>query len=211
MCDQIMNTPYELTVDGFERQWQVNYVAPHVLDHLFLQHLLTAADIHQSRDRVRVIHVSSDLARFGPDTPQLKDPNLSTSKGASAPRTRYSHSKQATIRDAWEFNRHYAGKGVTAYAVHPGVIKTNLQGSDPSVLGTLIRAGVNFGGGTPLEGCRNTLYCATSAQAVAIGAGKFFLPVGKLDASKEKWFLDETVNRALWDHGERQLTRIGVQ
>jgi NAD(P)-dependent dehydrogenase (short-subunit alcohol dehydrogenase family) len=205
-----MNTPYELTVDGFERQWQVNYVSPHVLDQLFLQHLLTAASIHERQDRVRVIHVSSDLARMGPETIQLTDPNMSTAKGPMAPRNRYCHSKQATIRDVWDFNKRYSEKGVTAYSVHPGIVKTGLQAADPSFVGNVVRTLVNIGGGTPLEGCRNSLFCATSAQAPAIGQGKFFLPVGKVDGKKEDWFHDEKVNSSLWEHGQSQLRRLGT-
>lgn len=204
-----MNVPYELTVDGFERQWQVNYVSPHILDQLFLQHLLTAASIHERQDRVRVVHVSSGLARMGPDSIQLTDPNMPTAKGALAPRNRYCHSKQATIRDAWEFNKRYSEKGVTAYSVHPGIIRTNLQDVDTSFIGALSRTVVGFAGVTPLEGCRNTLYCATSAQAPATGQGRFFWPVGKIYDSREIWFTDDKVNKALWEHGQTQLRRIG--
>lgn len=204
-----MNTPYELTVDGFERQWQVNYVAPHVLDQLFLPHLVTAASIHERQDRVRVIHVSSGLARMGPDSIELSDPNMPSARGPMAPRTRYSHSKQATIRDAWEFNRLHSDKGVTAYSLHPGLIRTNLQDSDSSFMGKMTRTLMDIGGTSAIEGCRNTLFCATSAQAPATGQGRFFLPVGKI-YEKNHWFHDDKVNRALWDHGQAQLRRLGA-
>ena len=73
---QIMHTPYEVTVDGFERQWQVLYLAPHLLTSLLLPMLTSTAAKSNSKTRVRVINVSSDLAFTGPKTIQLDDVNL---------------------------------------------------------------------------------------------------------------------------------------
>jgi len=71
---------------------------------------------------------------------------------------------------------------VTAYSVHPGVIKTNLQSGYEGWLGKVMRASVAI---TPTvsvrEGAHTSLYCATSPEAPGRGAGKYFLgPKGKV-------------------------------
>jgi NAD(P)-dependent dehydrogenase (short-subunit alcohol dehydrogenase family) len=76
-----MSCPFALTGDGFETQWQVNYLAPHVFTSTLLPVLLSTASHHNSKDRVRVINVSSDLAMMGPKTIQLNDVNMTSQKG----------------------------------------------------------------------------------------------------------------------------------
>lgn len=203
-----MNVPYTITADGFERQWQINYIAPHVLDHFFLPYLVMAASIHERQDRVRVIHVSSDLSRRGPSTINLSDPNMPSSNSPLALMNRYSHSKQATIRDAHVFNSLHADKGVTAYSLHPGLVRSGLQDQNRTLLGSFTRANVALMGSPVIEVCRNTLFVATSAQAPAIGQGQYFRPVGNLEP-RTKWFEDTKTNQALWEHGESQVRRLG--
>lgn len=81
MPHQVMTVPYKLTVDGFETQWQVNYLAPHVLTSSLMPLLLKTASSSGSSDRVRVVNVSSDAAFFGPKTLLLDDVNMTETKG----------------------------------------------------------------------------------------------------------------------------------
>jgi hypothetical protein len=144
-------------------------------------------------------------------------------------RKRYGHSKQASIRDAKELNDRYSSQGklptvswnlpgtnafrdtgVTAYSLHPGIVKSNLQGHDPTVLGAIVRFAVKFGpGDTPLHAALNSLFCATSPKAPARGQGKYFTPVGKLSPRADKWINDTEGNARLWQLGEEQLKRLG--
>ena len=77
----IMATPFALTGDGYESQWQVNYLAPFVLTASLLPLLLASAAETQTRERVRVVNLSSDLTMMGPRTMQLQDVNLTDAKG----------------------------------------------------------------------------------------------------------------------------------
>lgn len=85
---QIMASPYRLTKDGFEAQWQVCFLAHHALT-LSLLPLLrsTAAQHHPSNgDRVRIVNVSSDAAFvFGPKEINEDDPNMAHLTGRTAP------------------------------------------------------------------------------------------------------------------------------
>lgn len=79
-----MSTPFELTRDGFDRQWQVNYLAPHTLTSLLTPLLLSTAAGCGSKDRVRVVNVSSDMAWDGPSTINMEDVSLTKEKGSMA-------------------------------------------------------------------------------------------------------------------------------
>lgn len=76
-----MNVPYKVTGDGFETQWQVNYLAPHILTSSLMPLLLKTASSSEFHNRVRVVNVTSDAAFFGPKTLQLDDVNMTETKG----------------------------------------------------------------------------------------------------------------------------------
>lgn len=77
----IMATPFELTKDGYESQWQVNYLAPFILTAGLLPLMLASAAETRTHERVRVVNLSSDMTRMGPKTMQLEDVNLTNVKG----------------------------------------------------------------------------------------------------------------------------------
>lgn len=100
-------------------------------------------------------------------------------------------------------------KGVTAYSLHPGVVYTNLQGADPSCFGSFMQLTMKITPTvTPQEGALNSLYAATSPDAPAKGQGRFFVPVGKLQKSVDKWIDDREGNAKLWEHSERAIHHI---
>lgn len=76
-----MTVPYNLTKDGFEIQWQVNYLAPHILTSSLLPLLLSTASLCDTKNRVRVVNVSSAAAMFGGATIQWEDVNMTSTKG----------------------------------------------------------------------------------------------------------------------------------
>jgi len=82
-----MDAPYELSVDGFEPHWQINYLAPYVLTAKLMPLMLATAAQSQSMNRVRVVNVSSDLAfAIGPKTLKLDNPNMPDPIGMMAVR-----------------------------------------------------------------------------------------------------------------------------
>jgi NAD(P)-dependent dehydrogenase (short-subunit alcohol dehydrogenase family) len=220
-----MMTPFKLTTDGFETQWQVNALAPQVFVMSLLPILMQTASTSSLYDRVRVVNVVSDMAFRGPSTLQLNDVNMTDAKGVLELMQRYAHSKQATIRLTGEMNNRYNHlgmspqviknhfsdwmAGISSYSVHPGIVQSNLQSSDPTIVGTVMRTMMKLGAHTTaLEGSYNTLFCAVSPQAAAVGRGKYFTPVGKLDSKADKWLNDHATNDQLWELCEAQLRRI---
>lgn len=76
-----MAVPYKLTVDGFETQWQTNYLAPHLLFVSLLPVLQSTAAKSFLKTRVRVVNVSSDIISLAPKVIEYSDVNMPNAKG----------------------------------------------------------------------------------------------------------------------------------
>ena len=57
-----MAVPFKLTNDGFETQWQTNYLAPFYLITCLLPILKSTAAASASKSRVRIVNVSGEAA-----------------------------------------------------------------------------------------------------------------------------------------------------
>lgn len=209
----IMAVPFKLTTDGFETQWQTNHLAPFFLVKCLLPILQSTAAASTSPSRVRVVNVSSDAALFtAPKEMDLTHPNLENINGAMAGWKRYGHSKQASIIHARALHNRLSKQGVAAFAVQPGIVKTNLQANDPSAFGLFVRYmvqwGIMPGVLSVADGATSTLFCATSEKAVK-NSGAFFAPFGVLDKRPEKWTEDPKMVGRLWDESERMVREVG--
>jgi NAD(P)-dependent dehydrogenase (short-subunit alcohol dehydrogenase family) len=106
----------ELTEDGYELTFQVNYLSHYLLTQL-LRSPLTAAALG------RVVTLSSDAHFYTASGLRFDDVNFE--KGWT-PFRAYAHSKLADVMFAYELADRWAGSGVTSTAMHPGVIATGL-------------------------------------------------------------------------------------
>lgn len=97
---------------------------------------------------------------------------------------------------------------MTAYSLHPGLIASNLQSADPGLVGQLMRIGMKMRSTTPLEGCYNSLFCATHPVAFQQGQGRYYVPIAKLDSKADKWMNDREGNAKLWAWSEAAMQRI---
>lgn len=71
-----------------------------------------------------------------------------------------------------------------------------------------MRVGMKFSKTTPLEGCYNSLYCATSPVAYQQGQGKYFVPVAKADPKADMWLTDREGNAKLWQWSKSAMERF---
>ena len=208
-----MGTPYALADSKFELQWQTNHLAPFLFTRSLLPFLIsTGATNSKSSIGARIINVSSTGAfEFAPKYGlNLSKPNLENEKGSLAPIKRYGHSKLASVIHSRALHEKYFEKqGIKAYSVHPGVVFTNLQNGNPTLMGSALKLAVRFGiiPGTVnvKEGVKPTLFCATSQSAIS---GKFYGPGEKVDPRAEKASGGGLVER-LWDESERMLREAG--
>ncbi len=111
----VMYTPEERTVDGFELQFGTNHLGHFLLTALLLPSLLAGAPS-------RIVNLSSNGHRSaGID---WDDPNYERRPYDKF--SAYGQSKTANVLFTRELERRYGDRGVHAYAVHPGVIATDL-------------------------------------------------------------------------------------
>jgi NAD(P)-dependent dehydrogenase (short-subunit alcohol dehydrogenase family) len=106
---------------------------------------------------------------------------------------------------AKELARRFAGTNKTANAVHPGVIRTNLQRHMSAPLSALLAAFGPLALKTPAEGAATQVYVATN-PALAGVSGRYFadsnLATPRADAD------DEALARRLWETSEQIVSKL---
>ncbi|TMK40085.1 MAG: SDR family oxidoreductase [Actinobacteria bacterium] len=148
-----------MTDSGFELHFGTNYVGPFLLTALLLDRLRESAPS-------RIVNVSSEshYRAQGIDFEAVRRPTRSIT---GLPE--YSVSKLANLLHAQELARRLNGRGVTTYAVHPGVVASNIWRRLPWPVRGLITRRMR----SPEEGARTPLYCATSPE-VARESGHYY-------------------------------------
>lgn len=140
-----------LTEDGFEKTFGTNHVGPF----LFTEKLLPLL----GKDRAsRIVNVSS-RAHYdakGIDWEALKQ---TTRTRTALPE--YAVSKLANVLHAKELAARLEGKPITTYAVHPGVVATDVWRSLPGPIAAFVKLFML----SVEDGAKTQLHCATSDEA----------------------------------------------
>lgn len=105
--------PRTLTLDGFEKTFQVNHLAPFLLTHLLLPVL--------QESRASVLQTSSVASRVFASW----DPADLQLESGYSPQRAYGNGKLANILFTHELQRRHGGDGISAAAFHPGVVGSN--------------------------------------------------------------------------------------
>ncbi|WP_020104841.1 oxidoreductase [Nocardia sp. 348MFTsu5.1] len=149
----VMNTPFRLTVDGFETQFGVNHLGHFALTGLLLDKV---AD--------RVVTVAS-LAHRQTPTLHIDDLNYENRRYVRA--VAYGQSKLANLMFARELQRRLqaAGSKKRSYAVHPGVSSTELFSHTETFIDKLARPATRLVGHHPRKAAQSTIFAATEADA----------------------------------------------
>ena len=173
-----------LTPDGFEITWGTNHLGPFLLTLLLLDRLKQSAPS-------RIVNVASRAhhrAR-GIDWDAQRLPASSTG-GIDE----YSVSKLANVLFTKELARRLAGSGVTAYALHPGVVATDIWRELPWGIRHLAKLFMV----SPEEGARTTLHCATEPEA-SLASGAYYDSCKPVRPSRAAD--DPVLGRELWRRG----------
>jgi NAD(P)-dependent dehydrogenase (short-subunit alcohol dehydrogenase family) len=182
-----------VTVDGYERTFAINHLAPFLLTNLLLERL-------KAGKAARVVTVSS-MAHRGA---ALDFDDLNWEKRKFKGLGAYGASKLANILFTVELASRLAGSGVTANCLHPGVVATNIftafGGRTGKIFTVLFRPFML----SPADGAKTSIYLASSPE-VANVTGKFF------DKSREvaptAAAQDLGVAKRLWEISAK-LTRL---
>jgi retinol dehydrogenase-14 len=110
----------QVTVDGLERTFTLNHLAPFLLTNLLLDRLKQSAT-------GRVVTVSSNVQATG----RIDFDDLQGERSYSGAQA-YNQSKLANVLFTYELARRLQATSVTANALHPGVVRTSFGAEDPS-------------------------------------------------------------------------------
>jgi len=185
----IMALPKPALVHGYERQFFTNHIGHFMLATGLLDQLSPSA---------RVVVVSSSAHRFSVKG-GIDFQNLDAKKGYSAFRF-YGQSKLANVLFVRELTRRFAGTGKRAYAVHPGVIQTNLGRH----MGAFMRGAGKVMGPlfmkTPQQGAATQVWAAVHPDADAHG-GAYLADCQVASSSPQS--RDDALAAKLWAESER--------
>lgn len=186
------------TAQGFEATFGINHLGPFLLTTLLLDRLEASAPS-------RIVNLSSEGHRLSRG---LDWDDLMAERRAYRGLTVYGDSKLAAILFTTELARRCEGKGVTAYAVHPGVVRSGFAGDGDARgwfgwfvgLTRLLYIG-------PARGARTSLYCATNPVAGA-ESGHYYK--GSRRAKPSRAGLDAEQASRLWEVSERLVAEASA-
>jgi len=202
----VMATPFGQTADGFELQLGTNHLGHFVLTGLLAPALLAAAPS-------RIVNLSSGghvISDVHWDDPHFRS-------HAYEKWTSYGQSKTANVLFSVELERRLGARGVHAYAVHPGMIMTDLgrhlTKEDLAALQAMAKSaprssGGGEGGGLPAyksipEGAATTVWAATAPELAATGG--VYLEDCAISTKAAPWALDADAARRLWTMSEEMV------
>jgi NAD(P)-dependent dehydrogenase (short-subunit alcohol dehydrogenase family) len=175
------------SANGIEKTFALNHLAYLLLTNLLLDMLKASAP-------ARIVNVASN-AHLGE---HLDFDDLELKRGYR-PGKAYGRSKLANLYFTYELARRLEGTGVTANAMHPGFVRTNM-GSNNGWWVRLFLPLVHLSSLTPEQGARTVVYLASSPQVEGI-TGKYF--VREREVASDPVSYDESAAKRLWEVSEK--------
>ena len=176
----------ELTVDGHEKTFQVNHLAPFLLTTLLIDQLVAA--------RATIISTSSAahkaMAKF--DIDDLDAERHYRTNAA------YGNAKLANILFTKELHRRYGDHGVNAAAFHPGVVGSNFSSESTKAVK------LTYGGLakrfmlSPEQGADTLVWLATTQPGVDWEPGEYY--ARRQLAKTSRLAQDRALAVQLWEH-----------
>jgi NAD(P)-dependent dehydrogenase (short-subunit alcohol dehydrogenase family) len=188
----VMYTPFEQTAEGFELQFGTNHVGHFLLTCLLVPQLL--ADPPS-----RVVNLSSG-GHMGSD---IVWDDVNFERRDYDKFSAYGQSKTANILFSVELDRRLGERGVHAYAVHPGMIATELGRymTKDDFQALKDRAKSSPSGGMPAyktveQGAATSVWAATASELD--GQGGTYLADAEVTEQHAPWARDPESARRLW-------------
>ena len=180
-----------VTADGFEQHFGVNHLGHFALTQLLLPRLTA------SGPGARIINVSS-VAHY--DAAGIDFAAVRRATATFTGMREYAVSKLCNVLFTQELARRLAGQGVQSYALHPGVVASDIWRRVPRLARPFITRRML----TIEQGAVTSVYCATS-PAVADDNGRYY---DKSAAREPSRVATPELGELLWKHSE-EWTRLG--
>lgn len=170
------------TKDGFEIQFGTNHLGHYLFTRLLLDRIIASGP-------ARIVNVSSKshYSAKGIDWDAVQKPTRTVTALHE-----YEVSKLANVLFSKELARRLANTQVTTYAVHPGVVATDVWRKVPGPVRWLMKKFMI----TPEEGAQSSLRCATD-PALATETGKYY-DVGGKEKRPSRLSDDAELAKTLW-------------
>ena len=194
----VMASPFERTTDGFELQFGTNHLGHFLLTGLLVPTVLASAS-------ARIVSLSS-AGHHGSD---IVWDDINFDRRPYDKWDAYGQSKTANILFSVELEWRLGPRGVHAYAVHPGMIATELgRHLVPEDLQTLRQRAADQGrvlpGFKPVEaGAATTVWAATAPELE--GRGGVYLEDCHISEQHAPWTLDAEAAKRLWTVSEQMV------
>ncbi len=177
------------SVDGIEMTLAVDYLSAFLLTNLLLDRLTASAP-------ARIVNVASEAHRQA-GLKELDDLEWAKKKKYHGMQA-YARAKLALIMFTYELARRLEGTGVTANALHPGVVASNFGQNNGWAERTLWRI-IGFFALSPAKGAANSLYVAGSPEVEGV-TGKYFIKKKAQRSSPASY--NAGAARKLWEASE---------
>jgi NAD(P)-dependent dehydrogenase (short-subunit alcohol dehydrogenase family) len=174
----------QTTVDGFERNFAVDYLGPVLLTHELLPLLKSSAPS-------RIINLSSGLYKSG----KIDFDDLQSEKHYNGMQA-YRNAKLMILMFTYELARRLEGTGVTVNAVQPGFAATNLGRNTGSLLQAISYKLVRVIQISAKKGAETSVYLATSNEVKNV-TGKCFRKMQVTETSPTS--NDREMQKRLWE------------
>jgi len=196
----VMATPLARTADGFELQLGTNHLGHFVFTCLLVPAILAAAP-------ARIVNLSSG----GHLISDVLWDDPSFTKHPYEKWVAYGQSKTANVLFTVELERRLGERGVHAYAVHPGMIMTDLgrhlTADDIAALTKMGESAPGGGGLPPFksipQGAATTLWAATDPGLARHGGS--YLADCAISSEHAPWAVDRDAARRLWTLSEEMV------
>jgi len=172
------------TKDGNEYFFQVNHLGPFLLTNLLLDNV--------KKTKGRIVNLASKLHQRG----NIDFDDLQWEKRPWDNMAAYGTTKLENIAFTYELQKRLQGTGVETYAVHPGVIFTELHRDDSGVFKFVLKLATSLVGKTVQQGIQTTLWAAISPEAT--GKGGSYLADCAVNKPTEQGH-DPVVAKRLWE------------
>jgi len=191
----LMLSQHEITIDGLEQTFQVNHLSAFLLTTLLRERLERSAPS-------RIVTVSS-LAHMGA---RLDFEDLQLEYGYDGWKA-YARSKLANVLFSYELARRLEGTGVTANALHPGLVRSGFGRNNGFAMRALMTA-VQV---PPLavsvrRGARTQIYLASSPE-LEHRSGRYFARCRERRSSALSY--DVAAQRRLWQISRTLIAQTG--
>jgi NAD(P)-dependent dehydrogenase (short-subunit alcohol dehydrogenase family) len=182
-----------VTTDGLEQTFAVNYLAPFLLTQLLL-------DVLKASAPARIINVSSDAHPHG----HIDFADLQGAQQYNFVKA-YNQSKLAQIYFTYELADQLKGGDVTVNTLHPGRVRSHFNSGTKGPVHVLGEILYFLTGISEEKGAQTTLYLATSPEVERV-SGKYFSQSkqGKETPSSKSSY-DLAIRHRLWEVSEELI------